>query len=61
MKNSEIRFSHVKGKVVLLINERNYKGHLIQKVIYRGIEYFSVDKERKFFLLKDAKKFVDTL
>lgn len=59
MKN--IIFTTANGKSTRLINSKNYKGHVIEKVAPRGVEYYTVDKVGFFLYLKDAKDAIDNM
>lgn len=56
-----MKFTTVNGKNATLINSRNYKGHVIEKVRHRGLEFYTIDKKGMHYYLKDAKSEIDNL
>lgn len=54
-------FTTVNGEHATLINSRNYKGHVIEKVRRRGIEFYTIDKKGYFLYLKWAKAEIDKI
>ena len=48
-------FTTVNGKAATLLRSIVYKGHVIEKVRHKGMEYYTVDKAGMFWALKDAK------
>ena len=60
MKNTNM-FTIVNGEHATLINSRSYKGHVIEKVRRRGIEFYTIDKKGYFLYLKWAKTEIDKM
>ena len=42
-----------------IINTRNYKGHTIDKMRKRTIEYYQIDGKGYYLFLRDAKAAID--
>lgn len=58
---TKYNFTTVNGEHATLIDSRSYKGHVIEKVRRRGIEFYTIDKKGYFLKLKWAKEEINKL